>query len=30
VQQAAVIFGIDDALGGAREAGEILCAIQFA
>ena len=29
MQQATVVFGIDDALGGARQAGEILRAIQF-
>ena len=30
MQQAAVILGIDDAFGGAREPGEILRAVQLA
>ena len=30
MQQAPVVFGIDDALGGARQPGEILRAIQLA
>ena len=30
VQQAPVVVGVDDALGGAREAGEILRAVQIA